>query len=146
MTGQATDPGGGGTSRGRARHVAAEPLLRLAHVILFAGIFRIFCALSPAFRTSGNVKNILVQSSSVAIAATGMTLVLLTGGIDLSVGAIMFLSAAVAGKLVVGGWVPGLPPVPVWVAVLAILPIGLQIGRAACRDRGKYARVGVADK
>ena len=118
----------GSISQGSAPRAAAEPLLRLAPLILFVGIFVTFSALSPAVRTAGNVKNILVQSSSVAIAATGMTLVLLTGGIDLSVGAIMFLSSAVAGKLVVGGWVPGLPPVPVWLAVLSILPVGLLFG------------------
>jgi ribose transport system permease protein len=118
------------TGERSATRAAFDALLRFAPTILFAGIFLTFCALSPAFRTTSNVKNILVQSSSVAIAATGMTLVLLTGGIDLSVGAIMFLSAAVAGKLVVGGWVPGLAPVPVWLAVLAILPIGLLFGAA----------------
>ena len=112
---------------GPARPAMAR-LARLAPLVLFACIFLTFCALSPAFRTTSNVKNILVQSSSVAIAATGMTLVLLTGGIDLSVGAIMFLSAAVAGKLVVGGWVPGLAPVPAWLAVLAIVPFGLLFG------------------
>ena len=107
---------------------AVAALVRFAPVILFAAVFLTFCALSPAFRTASNVRNILVQSSSVASAATGMTLVLLTGGIDLSIGAIMFLSAAVAGKLVIGGWVPGLAPVPVWLAVLVILPVGVLFG------------------
>jgi ribose/xylose/arabinose/galactoside ABC-type transport system permease subunit len=42
------------------------------------------------------VENILSQSVYIGIIATGMTFVLLTGGIDLSVGANMFLSASVA--------------------------------------------------
>jgi ribose transport system permease protein len=115
-------------------------VLRLAPLILFAAVFLAFCAISPAFRTAGNVRNILVQSSSVAIAATGMTLVLLTGGIDLSIGAIMFLSAAIAGKLVIGGWVPGLGPAPAWLAVLAILPVGLLFGAV---NAGLIARAGM---
>ena len=44
-----------------------------------------------------------VQSSPLAIVSTGMAFVLLTGGIDLSVGSIMFLSAVAAGKLVLSG-------------------------------------------
>ena len=124
MTRSGSEAGG----ENRARGAAAAALLRLAPLILFAVVFLAFCALSPAFRTASNVRNIFVQSSSVAIAATGMTLVLLTGGIDLSIGAIMFLSAAIAGKLVIGGWIPGLAPAPVWLAVLVILPVGLFFG------------------
>jgi ribose transport system permease protein len=103
-------------------------LLRHAPTVLFALVILTFCALAPGFRTLGNARNILVQSSSVAIVATGMTFVLLTAGIDLSVGAIMFVAAAVAGRLVLGGWLPGVDPIPVWLAVLLIVPLGLAFG------------------
>lgn len=95
-------------------------LVPLALLLL---VMAVFGAIAPAFLTPSNLVNILIQSSSVAIVAVGMTVVLLTGGIDLSVGSIMFLSAAVAGKLVLAD-----DPVPVWVAVAAILPIGLAFG------------------
>jgi len=114
-----------------SRHPAARfaaPLLRHAPLVLFVLVILTFCILSPGFRTMSNVRNILVQSSSVAIVATGMTFVLLTAGIDLSVGAIMFVSAAVAGRLVLGGWIPGLEVIPVWLAVLLIVPLGLACG------------------
>jgi ribose transport system permease protein len=94
-------------SRTLARHPA---LLILAA----AGI--VFALLSPRFLEPANLVNIVVQCASVGIVATGMTFVLLTAGIDLSVGAIMFVAAAVAGKMAVaGGSLPA-----VFAAVLAI--------------------------
>jgi ribose transport system permease protein len=62
-----------------------------------------------------------VQSSSLAIVATGMTFVLLTAGIDLSVGSIMFISAAVAGKMILAGS-------SLWPAAGAVLLAGAVCG------------------
>ncbi len=96
-------------------------ILRNATWGLFVGILLVFGLLSPQFLTVGNGVNILVQSASLGIVATGMTFVLLTAGIDLSVGSIMFLSGVVSAKLVLGG-------APLWVAGLAVLGIGLAFG------------------
>jgi ribose transport system permease protein len=99
-------------------------LLRaLKHValLLFLAVLAVFSVLSPKFLTAANLTNLLVQSSSTAIVGIGMTFVLLTAGVDLSVGAIMFVAAAVAGKLVLGG--ASLP-----VALLAILAVGIIYG------------------
>lgn len=52
--------------------------------------------LTPHFAAASNFWNILLQVSSVALAAIGMTFVIGTGGVDLSVGSVMALSAAVA--------------------------------------------------
>ncbi len=95
-------------------------LLRLAlnnaPVVLFALVLAVFGALSPSFLTTGNLLNLLAQASGTAIVATGMTLVLLTAGVDLSVGSIMFVAAAVGGKLLLTqGWPPG--------AVLAVMAV-----------------------
>jgi len=68
-------------------------------VLVMAG----FTLLSPRFLEIPNLVNIVVQSASLGILATGMTFVLLTAGIDLSVGSLMFVSAALAGKLVLEG-------------------------------------------
>ena len=100
----------------------AAPLILLAAVLIF------FSLRSPGFRTLGSARNILVQSSSVAIVAVGMTLVMLTGGIDLSVGAIMFIAAAVAGQLALGKLIPTLGPAPITLCVAVILFIGLVMG------------------
>jgi ribose transport system permease protein len=104
----------------------ANFIARLAPILLLAVVLLYFSIRSPAFRTIGSARNILVQSSSVAIVAVGMTFVLLTGGIDLSVGAIMFVAAAIAGQLVLGNL--GASPAPLWICLLAIILIGLAIG------------------
>jgi len=71
---------------------------------LLALVAAVFSALSPAFLEPRNLVNVLVQSASLGVVATGMAFVLLTAGIDLSVGSAMFVSAALAGKLVAAGW------------------------------------------
>jgi ribose/xylose/arabinose/galactoside ABC-type transport system permease subunit len=61
--------------------------------VLLAGILSIT---SPPFRTVSNIENILQQISVNGIIAIGMTLVIITAGIDLSVGSVLALSAVVA--------------------------------------------------
>ena len=96
-------------------------ILRNATWGIFIIILLVFGWLSPQFLTVGNGLNVLVQSASLGIIATGMTFVLLTAGIDLSVGSIMFLSGVISAKLVLGGS-------PFWVAGLAVLGIGIAFG------------------
>ncbi len=78
-------------------------LLRNAPAFLFLSAVVAFGVQAPAFLEPANLLNILLQVSSAAIAATGMTFVLLAAGIDLSVGSVMFVSAALAGKLALSG-------------------------------------------
>ncbi|MGJ0629052.1 ribose ABC transporter permease [Xenorhabdus bovienii] len=77
--------------------------------------------LSPNFFTLNNLFNILQQTSVNAIMAVGMTLVILTSGIDLSVGSLLALTGAVAASMV-GTDVNAL------VAVVAALALGAAIG------------------
>jgi ribose/xylose/arabinose/galactoside ABC-type transport system permease subunit len=63
--------------------------------VLLAGTLSIT---SPSFRTLSNVKNILQQIPVNGIIAIGMTLVIITAGIDLSVGSVLALSAVVAAS------------------------------------------------
>ena len=81
----------------------------------------LFSALSPNFLTPGNIVNIFRQASVNIVLATGMTFVILTGGIDLSVGSILAVSA-VASLIV--SLIPGLG----WAAILAGLLTGLALG------------------
>ena len=67
-------------------------------VTVFAALAVLIAATSiiaPAFLTLGNIQNVLVQSIFLVILGIGMTYVLISGGIDLSVGSTMGLSAAV---------------------------------------------------
>ena len=56
---------------------------------------------SPYFLTTGNLSNVLVQASVVALLAGGQTFVILTSGVDLSVGAVTALCGALIGHLIV---------------------------------------------
>lgn len=105
----------------RDRERMAVAMLRAAPALLFLAAIVGFGLWSPRFLTVANGVNILIQSSAVAIVAAGMTFVLLTAGIDLSVGSIMFLAAIAAGKLALGGWSP-------WMAIAVVPPVGLACG------------------
>jgi ribose transport system permease protein len=90
-------------------------------VLLFVVIFLLFGALSSKFLEPRNLANILVQSSGLGVAAAGMTLVLLTAGVDLSVGSVMFIAVAVAGKMIYQEW-----SIPL--AFMAALAVGMLCG------------------
>ena len=77
---------------------------------------------SPYFLTTGNLTNILVQASVVALLAGGQTFVILTGGVDLAVGALTALAGAVAGHLMIK------LGVDVYLALGVALAIGASVG------------------
>ena len=77
---------------------------------------------SPYFLTTGNLSNVLVQASVIALLAGGQTFVILTSGVDLSVGAVTALAGAIAGHLMIK---MGIDP---YVAILAALAIGMAVG------------------
>jgi len=81
----------------------------------------VFSSLTNVFFTERNLVNILQQSSINACIAIGMTLVIISGGIDLSVGPVAALSAVLAGTLLVNG-------IPIPLAILAALAIGAACG------------------
>src|SRR5215510_14405711 len=72
---------------------------------------------TDTFLTSENLTNVLRQNAYPAIVAAGMTFVILTGGIDLSVGAVVGLSGVLCADALVHGWPLG-----------AAVGIGLLVG------------------
>lgn len=66
----------------------------------------ILSILSPYFLTADNLLSIALQTSIIAILALGQTYVIISGGIDLSVGSILALAGVVSGQLLVAGWPP----------------------------------------
>jgi ribose transport system permease protein len=92
---------------------------------ILMGLF-LMCAalsyLSPAFLTTSNLINVLRQVSTNANLAFGMTLAILIGGIDLSVGPVLAISGTLAAGLI------ALSGLPVWLAVLIGLGCGTLIG------------------
>jgi ribose transport system permease protein len=95
-------------------------VLQNAPVLLFVVLLAVFGAMSGRFLTPVNFVNILIQAAHVGIIAIGMTFVLLLGGIDLSVGANMYVSAAVLGLF--------LKDLPLVVAFPLVMLIGLVFG------------------
>ena len=75
------------------------PILRNIPAILFVMVFVLFSVLDERFLSITNFSNIVESSAFIGLLAVGMTAVLLTGGIDLSVGATMYITAAVVGTL-----------------------------------------------
>ncbi len=96
-------------------------LLNQTPVLLLLVVLAVFGSLSPKFFELQNFVNILVQASAIAVAATGMTLVLVTAGVDLSGGSIVFLSVAVAGKMIAAGQ-------SMWLAFAAAILVGFLAG------------------
>ncbi len=92
-------------------------------LIAFVLIVIAMTILSPVFLTLTNVLNIVRQSSIYGIMAVGMTFVILTGGIDLSVGSILAIAGAIAAGSIKSGMGLG-------ITVLAALAIGLGCGLA----------------
>lgn len=91
---------------------------------LFSLIFLVVVAslISPHFLTHINIRNVLSQVSVIAVVTAGVATVILTGGIDLSVGAVLAIGGAVTAALM--EW-HGLP---VGIAVLGGLGVGLVAG------------------
>lgn len=86
-------------------------------LLLLSGLLSV---LSPRFLTRSNLFNVLRQTSLNAIIAVGMTFVILTGGIDLSVGSILAFSSSVAASLAHNG-TPATPAILVGLAIGTIL-------------------------
>jgi fructose transport system permease protein len=84
--------------------------------LLFAAFVAFFIA-TPTFLTANSMGILLQQTAVVAALAVGQTLVILTAGIDLSVGAIMVLSMMVMASLAQDGGMPGLLALVIGVAL-----------------------------
>ena len=103
------------------RYFTKAWLMEQKSLIALLVLIAVVSTMSPNFFTVNNLFNILQQTSVNAIMAVGMTLVILTSGIDLSVGSLLALTGAVAASIV------GIE-VNALVAVAAALALGAAIG------------------
>ncbi|MBV9674405.1 MAG: ABC transporter permease [Verrucomicrobia bacterium] len=99
-------------------------LFRLRALIALFVLIGIFSILSPSFFTRANLIILVGQTAINAIMAVGMTYVILTGGIDLSVGSTVGLAAMMSGLLINRG----LPIPPLGVAVYFNVPMIIVLG------------------
>jgi len=110
------------TLAGRLPLAAAARLLRRFGIVLaFVLLLAVLSLLSPSFLTLSNLLNIARQVSINAILAAGMTFVILTAGIDLSVGSVLAYAGAVMAGLLASGR-------PLGLAIAAGLAIGALLG------------------
>ncbi|WP_376765298.1 ribose ABC transporter permease [Vibrio cholerae] len=109
------------TSDNRKKLLCKEWLIEQKSLIALLFLVVVVSFLNPNFFTVDNLLNILRQTSVNAIIAVGMTLVILTAGIDLSVGSVLALCGAFAATLVA-------MEVPVLVAVPTALLAGAALG------------------
>lgn len=94
-------------------------------IVIIALIFVVMSFTSPYFLTWANMKAMLLSFSIEGIVVIGMTILLIVGGIDLSVGAVVCLSMVVAGQLFLSGMDPWLASLG---GIVAAALVGVLMG------------------
>lgn len=118
-----------GNGRGNGKEVTSDwravAKRQLQQSLAFGALiilFVFFSLASPNFLTWSNISGILLSTAVIGIMALGTTFVIITGGIDLSIGTGMTLSAVMTGLLIVNF---GLP---VWLGIIGGVATGALIG------------------
>lgn len=89
----------------------------IAMLLFFVILNSIF---TPNFFRVGNLNNIITQICPTILCGMGMTLVISTGGIDISVGSVMAMAGVLTAKL--------MPDIGLWPAILAALAVSMLVG------------------
>ncbi|MBC8448711.1 MAG: ABC transporter permease [Chloroflexi bacterium] len=117
-------------SANEAKAASVNPLRRLTRsidvqqlgiIFVLIALIIIMGVISPVFLSGRNIRNILQQVSTIGILAMGSTVLMISGGIDLSVGSIVSVAAVVMGTMIKAGS-------PAELAILVGLLIGCGIG------------------
>jgi ribose transport system permease protein len=101
------------------RRIVASQEFWITLTVLAMGL--IVSMITPHFATYTNLGNVLQNFCYIGILAIGMTPILITGGIDISVGSIMGLCGVVLGLLLQADW-------PLWAGLSATLLLGIALG------------------
>ena len=89
-------------------------------VVLFALIL-LFGTITKNFLNPSNLRNLLLQVSTIGIASIGMTMIIITAGIDVSAGSILGVVAVIAGKSALAGY-------PIWIILILAILVGMLLG------------------
>lgn len=106
----------------RKSRIGAQTIRDYALWVVLLLLVVIFSIANPNFLTAENLLNVARQVSLIGIAAVGMTFVMIAGGIDLSIGALLGLCAVLAAFVMVN------LALPIWVAVLVAVAVALASG------------------
>ncbi|MER9104671.1 ABC transporter permease [Mesorhizobium sp. M0848] len=96
-------------------------LFGLTLLALLVLLWILLSVATTSFASANNMANLLRQGSMIAIMAVGQTFVIITGGIDLSVGAVVGFATVVVAMMINAGF-------PLWLAILVTLLVGVAIG------------------
>lgn len=96
-------------------------LLSNGFYLVFALLFLFYTFASEYFLTALNIRNIFSDSSALIVACAGLSFVVLTGSLDLSIGSVGFVSAVVSGLMIKA-------EAPLIAAIMVSLVIGLALG------------------
>ncbi len=120
------DGGPGGPAGGKSSGGVPPVLLRVFRdngaLTALIALVAVMSLMSPDFLNTGNLLNVGGQAAVTAVLAFGVTFVIVSAGIDLSVGSVAALSAMVLA------WTATTQGLPVWLAVLFALGTGLACG------------------
>jgi ribose/xylose/arabinose/galactoside ABC-type transport system permease subunit len=103
------------------RRLAPGP--EYAALVVLIVLVLVNAVFTPNFATASNLWNVLLQLSTVMLCAIGMTFVIATGGVDLSVGSMMAIAGAIAAVLAPYG-----APVALGVALIGAMLVGVLNG------------------
>ncbi|WP_105618833.1 ABC transporter permease [Vallitalea okinawensis] len=98
---------------------AMQKVLAFGSLILLVVVFSV---LSPNFLTKSNIISILLATAVNGVLAVGVTFVIITGGIDLSIGTVMTFASVIAGVFITM-W-----GMPIWIGVLGAIGAGALCG------------------
>jgi len=118
------------TRLGRFLGAYGQELVILGALI---ALFVVVGAVNPRFLSDTNLTSIFSSNAYIAVAALGMSLVIISGHIDVSIGSLIGVLATLSGTLAVGGY-------PVWVAWTAPVLIGMAVN-AFVGGLVAYARI-----
>ena len=113
-------PRAGVQRKGWLRRLFADYGQEIVVLAAIVVLFVVVTAVNPRFVSANNLTTIFSGNAYIAVAAIGMAMVIITGNIDVSVGALIGVLATISGTLAVAGY-------PVWVAWLAPVLVGMAI-------------------
>lgn len=133
------------TSRFASRDSALGLLLRLRTVVALIAVLAFFSVMAPNFLSAANFLIMFKHVAIIAILAVGMSFVILTGGIDLSVGSIAGLAGMIAGGLILNGLTIGALGVVIYPSIWVVIGLTLMLGALVGAVNGLLVtRLGVA--
>jgi len=105
---------------GLLRRLAADYGQEIIVAAAIIALFIVVTAVNPRFISANNLTSIFSGNAYIAVAAIGMAMVIITGNIDVSVGALIGVLATISGTLAVAGY-------PIWVAWFFPVLVGMAV-------------------